>query len=367
MYLKLHKCGKSIYIGSFEELTVMTLFKKRSIPYSYAIKGGIFGYLFLHPLTMFINNVMHHHMLDGNLHWHTLQDGLIQSLNAFSVLMLPWAMVFTLVGVVLGLYFGSLQTRLKKHRDELEAKVATRTAELIAANEELKSVARLKNDIISNVSHELRTPITITRGSIELLDEENDPEARSQLRKMAINALERQNQIVEDLVAAANIQKRGVKLNLEPVDVTAAITLTCHQTNAKAIEKKIKLLHKCQKDLPPVYADYKKLQHILINLLHNALKFTDPGGKITIDAIKKDGVVEVSMTDTGIGIPEDTLDKIFDPLYQADPSSTRMFEGTGMGLAIVKDLIEAHDGKLSVKSRWGEGSIFCFTLPIVTS
>ncbi len=343
----------------------MTLFKKRSIPYAHAIEGGIFGYLFLHPLTMFINNVMHRHMLDGSLHWHTLQDGLIQSLNAFSVLMLPWAMVFTLVGVVIGLYFGSLQTRLKKHRDELEAKVVERTAELTAANEELKSVDRLKTDIISNVSHELRTPITITRGSLELLDGENDPEARSQLQKMAFNALERQNQIVEDLVAAATIQKGGPKLNLEPIDVKAAITLTCHKTNAKAIEKKIKLLHRYQKDLPPVYADYKKLQHILRNLLHNALKFTEPGGKITINAIKKDGVVEVSMSDTGIGIPEDAIDKIFDPLYQTDPSATRMFEGTGMGLAIVKELVEAHEGRLSVKSRLGKGSIFCFTLPVV--
>jgi signal transduction histidine kinase len=343
----------------------MTFFKKRSIPDSYAIIGGIFGYLFLHPLTMFINNVMHHHMLDGSLHWHTLQESLIQSLNAFSVLMLPWAMVFTLVGVVIGLIFGSLQTRLKNHRDHLEEKVAERTAELTAANEELKSVARLKNDIISNVSHELRTPITITRGSIELLDEEDDPEARNQLRKMAFNALERQNQIIEDLVAAANIQKSGVKLYLEPVDLRAAITLTCHKTNAKAIEKKINLLCNYQKDLPQVYADYKKLQHILRNLLHNALKFTEPGGKITIDAIKKDDVVEVSMSDTGIGIPEDAIDKIFDPLYQTDPSATRMFEGTGMGLAIVKELVEAHEGRLSVKSRIGKGSIFCFTLPVV--
>jgi signal transduction histidine kinase len=280
--------------------------------------------------------------------------------------MIPWAFVFTLVGVMIGLYSGSLQNRLKKHRDELEMQVAERTAELTEANKELRSVDLLKNDIISNVSHELRTPITIVKGSLQMLEEETDPESKSQLTKMALNAMDRQNQIVEDLVASAAIQKGGAKLNLEPVDVNAAITLSCKKTNPKALEKKIKLSHKYQEDLSPVYADYKKLQHILRNLLHNSLKFTEPGGKITIDAIKKDGVVEVSMSDTGIGISDDTMNKIFEPLFQGDPSSTRQFEGTGMGLAIAKELVEAHEGRLSVKSILGKGSKFSFTLPIVT-
>jgi signal transduction histidine kinase len=346
----------------------MKFFKKRSILQINAIKGGLIGYFILHPLIMFVTTTMHHHKDDGSLHLHAVIESLYHSsLESFSLKMLPWSIVLTLFGVTIGLYYGSLLEKLKKSHDHLEEKVAERTAKLSTANKELKSIDKLKTDIISNVSHELRTPITIIRGSLEMLDEEDDPESRSQLQKMAFNALERQTLIVDDLVVASNLQKGGVNVKTEPVDIKAAITLTSNKAEAKALEKKIKLLLNYQKDLPPVYADFKNLQHILRNLLHNALKFTDPGGKIIVDAIKKDGVVEVSVSDTGIGMPEDRLDKIFDSLYQVDPTTSRMFEGTGMGLAIVKELVESQEGKIGVESSLGKGSRFFFTLPIVTN
>ncbi|MFQ5975456.1 MAG: sensor histidine kinase, partial [Candidatus Hydrothermarchaeales archaeon] len=116
-------------------------------------------------------------------------------------------------------------------------------------------------------------------------------------------------------------------------------------------------------DLPMVRANYNQLLHVLRNLIGNAIKFTEKG-EITIKATKEDGMVKVCVSDTGIGIAKDKILKIFDRLYQVDSSTGRAYGGTGMGLAIAKEIIEAHGGEITVESELGKGSRFCFTLPI---
>ncbi|MEE9594702.1 MAG: ATP-binding protein [Candidatus Hydrothermarchaeales archaeon] len=233
------------------------------------------------------------------------------------------------------------------------------------AYENLKSLDELKSNVIANVSHELKTPITIVKGSLDLLTNEDDMSSRSNLIGMAKDALMRQNRIVGDLMEAAKMENvREISLSLENVDLNSAITLLLKEFKASAMEKGIKLETKLQGKSLIVRADFERLCHVLRNLVGNALKFTDKDGKITIEAKQKNGVVEVCVSDTGIGIPKDKHEQIFERFYQVDSSATRSYEGTGLGLAIVKEIIETHGRKITVESEPGKGSKFCFTLPV---
>ncbi|HDY74332.1 MAG TPA: HAMP domain-containing histidine kinase, partial [Euryarchaeota archaeon] len=236
--------------------------------------------------------------------------------------------------------------------------------DLETAFNELKDVDRLKSDIISNVSHELRTPITIMITSLELLKDEREEELRDELLNLALNALHRQNMTVDDLLTSVAIRKKEIRLNLEPVDLVQALALARVELKLFADKKNVKLATQLEEGLPLVMADFTHLKHVLRNLIHNAIKFSNSGGEVTISAGKIADTLKVCVKDNGIGMSEDIQNHIFDPLYQGDPTTSRAYEGTGMGLAIVKDLVEAHGGRITVDSKLGEGSTFCFTLPI---
>jgi signal transduction histidine kinase len=231
------------------------------------------------------------------------------------------------------------------------------------AYEELKSLDELKSDIISNVSHELRTPITIIRGALEMAMEEKQENKRDKLLKMAMDALVRQNSIVGDLIEATKLNEKK-KSKPMPVDVARIMTIVSSEFEPLVLKNKLKMKVDVEKDLPFVKARSESLFHILRNLLSNATKFNKEGGKVTLTAKEKECMVEVCVSDTGIGIPKDKLDKIFECLYQVDSSSVRPYGGIGMGLAIAKDMVEAHGGKIWVESMEGKGSKFYFTLPI---
>jgi PAS domain S-box-containing protein len=236
--------------------------------------------------------------------------------------------------------------------------------EMKAAYKELKSLDRFKSDIISSVGHELRTPIEIISKSLESLRTENDVEDKNQLMNMALKALNRQNQIVDDLVTAAVYAKKSIELNIEPVDIGQLITLLYSKFKPLAEANKVKLSFKLGENIPLIRADFNHLEHLLRNIIQNALKFTRGGGKIAIEAKKKGEDVVVCVSDSGIGIPQDKLKHIFDPLYQGDASSDKVSEGIGMGLAVAKELVMAHGGDITAESKEGRGSKFCFSLPI---
>jgi PAS domain S-box-containing protein len=236
--------------------------------------------------------------------------------------------------------------------------------ELRSAYVELKAVDELKSNIIANVSHELRTPITIAKGAIELAMMEDDRERRDQLLRMALDALVRQNFMVGNLIEAARIEKSSRRPKRRPLDLIPVIMDVVRELRPMARKKKVKMTLQLDKDLPIVMADAEQLKHIIRNLLHNAVKFNKEGGRVTVDARPINGSVEVCVEDTGIGISRENLDRIFERFYQVDPGLTRHYGGTGMGLAIVKEIVEAHGGKVTVESEVGKGSRFCFTLPI---
>jgi PAS domain S-box-containing protein len=260
--------------------------------------------------------------------------------------------------------------RMGIFRDITERKNAERELnkayeKLKAAHEDLKSVNKLKSDIIANVTHELRTPITIASGALELAKEEEDAEDRGNFLKMARDALMHQDFIVEDLVDAASMVDGKKKLKTSTVNLKDAISFVLSYSSQRAHSQNVEFDVRIKEGLPMVKVNYMQLNRILRNLIDNAVKFNVEGGKVIIEAMETDEGVRVCIEDTGIGILEGELDKIFDHLYQIDPSSTRQYSGTGMGLAVVKEIVESYGGKLSVESEKDKGSKFCFTLPIL--
>ena len=231
------------------------------------------------------------------------------------------------------------------------------------AYDELKSLDVLKSDIISNVSHELRTPITIAKGAIEMAMNEKDEEKRNELLAMARSALLRQNRIVGDLVDIGKIGRGALKLKFESVDLEQVIEATVREMLPLAAKNEVKIKTSVPESLQ-VKADFYALHHVLTNLLDNAIKFNKESGEVSIEAKRKGEFAEVSVSDTGIGVTKENLPKIFERFYQADASPARKYGGTGLGLAVVKEIVEAHGGKIWAESELGKGSKFYFTLPI---
>ena len=246
----------------------------------------------------------------------------------------------------------AINRQLEKSQQELE-KVYT----------DLKEIDELKSNIIANVSHELRTPITIAKGFIELAMMEEDEKERISNLKSAVRALIRLNNIVEDLIQVANIERRDVQLNKDPVDLAEIIKEAVREKEESAKKKEVSITVEVQSGCV-VAGDRPKLKRALLNLLDNAIKFNKPGGKVVIQVSRENGWVRVSISDTGIGIPEDRLEDIFKPLTQLDPSPTRRYGGTGTGLTVAKRTIEVHGGRIWAESKQGKGTTFHVLLPV---
>ncbi|NOZ58081.1 MAG: hypothetical protein GXO66_00660 [Euryarchaeota archaeon] len=256
----------------------------------------------------------------------------------------------------------SLREEIER-RARTEGELRTTYAELKSAYLELKNIDELRSNIMANISHEMRTPIAVVRGILELLGSEEDPEKRRELIEIAQKALARQNFIVEDLLKAGKLEKEVEAPKMGDVDITELIQEVSEEF-LPLLKKEGLKLNLVLKESLWTSADAEQIRHVLRNLMSNAVKFNRPGGSITVEAMPREGKAEVCVADTGIGIPEDKLDKIFERFYQVDPSPTRRYGGTGLGLAIVKEIVEAHGGEVWVSSKLGEGSRFCFTLPL---
>jgi signal transduction histidine kinase len=280
-----------------------------------------------------------------------------------------------------------LERRLERLTRELKRKVEERTRELEESREailnvaedleasnrelrralkELESLDKLKSNIIANVSHELRTPITISKGALEVALDEKDPVTKRRLIRMALEALERQNRIVGDLIAVAQIEKMRFALNLDKIFPERLITPVVKGFQKTAEKRGIRLNMRVDENLPPVFVDYEKIKHVLRNLVDNAIKFNRPMGRVMVTAAHEKDTVRICVEDTGVGIPQEELGKIFERLYQVDSSLTRQYGGTGMGLSIVREIVKAHGGSVTVDSELGSGSRFCFTLPVAS-
>ena len=243
------------------------------------------------------------------------------------------------------------------------AKLYTNMAEL---NQELKEMDRLKDDFLANTSHELRTPLNGIIGITEsLLDGAGGPLSDQQIANlsMVVSSGKRLNNLVNYILDFSKLRRQEIDLSRKPVDFKqiAHLVLTLSQPLTKG--KVIELNNEIPENLPAVYGDEDRLQQILHNLLGNAIKFTAQG-TVTLSAQVQENQVEITVADTGIGIPDDKFKAVFRSFEQVDASTAREYGGTGLGLSVTKQLVELHGGTISVTSKLGQGSQFTFTLPV---
>lgn len=227
-----------------------------------------------------------------------------------------------------------------------------------------KKLERMRQDFVSNVSHELRTPLASMRALNETVERsiESDPSsAKYFLSRMGVE-IEKLEQMVMELLDLARIESGRVQLKKISGNVSQLLNQSVSRMKMQAERAGIELSSQCSKTLPDVMMDVERIEQVLINLIHNAIKFTPPNGKITLSAqLERDSII-IHVNDTGAGISEEDLPRIFERFYKTDRA--RSTGGTGLGLSIAKHVVETHGGKIWVESKIGVGSTFSFTLPI---
>lgn len=263
-----------------------------------------------------------------------------------------------------------LRSALQAANRTLERRVEERTAELQKALERVSELSQLKANFISNISHELRTPLTHIKGYIELLITESlgkITEEQKHALQVSQQSTGRLETLIEDLIMVSLASRGELSIKQDNVDIQRIANLAVKSFLGKAAERGINL-HGVIDDVSFVQADSQKIAWVLQQLLDNGIKFTSSGGSVVL-SVKREGqnLVIVSVTDTGIGIPPSQLNDIFEPFHQLDGSSTRRFGGTGLGLSLVRQIIEAHGSMLEVQSVEGRGSTFKFPLLSVAS
>ena len=249
---------------------------------------------------------------------------------------------------------------------ELEEKVEERTKELTQAMEKVRMMSQRKNDFVSSVSHELRTPLTSIKGYASILlagKLGNIPaEVRQRLEKINLHSDELVH-MVNDLLDIARIESGKVAMKPEPHHLSTLIEKVADLLAVQLKEKNINLVINLTQKPLNVLVDNSQIERVLINLIGNAVKFTPALGKITISGLKLDNkFVQVDIADTGYGIPQEALEAIFEEFYRVDNPVNQEVKGTGLGLSLVKRIVEAHGGRIWVKSKLNEGSTFSFTL-----
>ncbi len=231
---------------------------------------------------------------------------------------------------------------------------------------ELRSVERMKSEFVSTVSHELRTPLTSIKGFIRTLIEDSDGyydrDTQMEFYRIIDTECDRLVRLISDLLNLSRIESgRALELVLTDVDLAEVINQVVDSQRSYTNTHEFEIL--IQDDLPGLVADRDKVDQVLTNLLSNAIKYSPDGGKITVHAREVDDKLAVSVTDEGLGIPEEHIARLFTRFHRVDSRDSRKQYGTGIGLYLVKHLVEAHHGEVSVESKLGEGSTFTFVLP----
>ncbi len=230
---------------------------------------------------------------------------------------------------------------------------------------EIRKLEDMKKDFIVNASHELRTPLSAILGAVETIEDEGGG-----LNRMALDILKRHavrlNVLVTDLLKLSELEDKGIRLEIQDVDVqrVAETVLQIYKPAIKA--KGLKSRLSVGADIPPVQADPFQIEELLISLVDNAVRYTEHG-EVTIALNRENQTLVIDVRDTGIGISEEHLPRIFERFYVADKSRSREVGGTGLGLAIAKHIVQLHGGKIQVQSRPGQGTSFRIWLPLVQS
>jgi two-component system, OmpR family, phosphate regulon sensor histidine kinase PhoR len=227
----------------------------------------------------------------------------------------------------------------------------------------LRRLETIRRDFISNISHDLRTPITSLRLMTETLQDGaiDDPEAAQHFLNLMEESIETMSQLVEELLELSRTQSGEVPLQIKPIPLATILEPAVERMLPQAERAKLSLSLALPRFLPMVMADTERLSAVITNLLHNAIKFTPPGGTVTVSAQQIEDEITVSIQDNGIGIPAEDASQIFERFYKVDRARTT--KGMGLGLSIAKAVIEEHGGRIWVDSEVGKGSTFSFTIP----
>ena len=260
-----------------------------------------------------------------------------------------------------------LHSALREANRNLEQRVEQRTGELNNALERLGETNQIKANLISNVSHELRTPLAHIKGYVELLREgdlgELTLEQEEALEVMARSSA-RLERLIEDLIEFSTAAREGISLNQQPFSLADLAEEVRKRTSKNAEKSGVEFKLEIEDNLPILEADAERLEWVLYQLVDNGIKFTGDGGEVTLGANKDGNIVNVYVRDTGVGIPADRIEEVFLPFHQLDGSPTRKYGGTGLGLALVKLILNSHGSEIRIESTVNEGSLISFSLPI---
>ncbi|MFH1655879.1 MAG: GAF domain-containing sensor histidine kinase [Candidatus Omnitrophota bacterium] len=252
---------------------------------------------------------------------------------------------------------------------ELEKKIKQRTKELADALEEVKKISKIKSDFVSAVSHELRTPLTSIKGYASILmtgkmgDIPNAVKERlEKINKHSDSLVE----LINDLLDISRIESGRVDMKFESENIKDIVDTVADLLGPQIKAKQIKLNLELPEGLANVLIDHSQIERIFINLIGNAIKFTPEKGSITVNAQDITDKVQINVADTGMGISQTDKKKIFDEFYRVDNVLNQSLKGSGLGLSLVKYIVEAHKGKIWVESQLKKGTTFSFTLPKAT-
>ncbi len=246
----------------------------------------------------------------------------------------------------------------------LYAELQERAKTLQTAYNELAKIDQLKDELVQNISHELRTPLAFIKGYIDLLLEGELGKVTEQQQRSLEIVSNKTAQLTHLVNGILTLQTPTVDLmKAESISPTLLVSRAVAAAIPATQEAGIDLVSDFPPDIPDVEVDVAQITQVLDNLLNNAIKFSPNGGTIRVRLVEEETMVMVQVSDTGIGIPPEAIDRIFERFYQVDGSTTRRFGGAGLGLAICRQIINAHGGIIDVKSRFGEGSTFSFTIP----
>ncbi|HEY0171274.1 MAG TPA: ATP-binding protein [Pyrinomonadaceae bacterium] len=264
-------------------------------------------------------------------------------------------------------------SELEEKREQMErlnTRLEESNRELNQANAQLREMSAMKEEFLALTTHDLRSPLTVISGVINFFNSGRLGELTGEQKNM-VSMMERNTQnlieLVNDLLDASKLESGTMRLDMATIELRGLTDELRQQMQPLAAEKEIALEESVPEDLPPLRADRAKLRRVLVNLISNALKFTPRGGRVSLSAAPERGLVRVSVTDTGVGIPADDLRDIFDKYAQARSRATRSEKGTGLGLYITRQLVELHGGHIEVRSEVGKGSTFSFTIPTAES
>ena len=297
------------------------------------------------PLTLLIERAAHH-----RVHAFVI---------AFGGAALGGVVLLRLAGLVHAVERAGLAERLARREAEQAQQLLT------FQNEQLLEIDRLKDEFVSSISHELRTPLTSIAGYVELLqEEEEDSEKLGHLAIVGRNS-ERLLALVTDLLFAARLQYGRLELERSPVDLRSLIVHSVESARPRAQAASVQLDLEVE-DVPEITGEPAKLAQLLDNLVSNAIKFTPRDGHVSVRLTSHPELIRIEVSDTGIGIPDQERERLFERFFRAQTALERQIQGTGLGLYISKAIVDAHDGRIGVDSAPGEGTTFIVELPVAT-